>query len=109
MTQEVKWTTEAILTDEVIEKQRQRVGRKMRADNMRSSYSNEDGIISFAHAIGDDNPLWTDPEYGKNTRYGAQVAPTPFLCVMSTGEIMQGMPGIQAYHSSTRWESYTPI
>ena len=109
MTSEVKWTREAILTDEVIEKQRSRVGKKMRADNVRSPYANEDGIIAFAHAIGDENPLWVDPEYGKKTRYGSQVAPTPYLCVQSTGEIMQGMPGIQAYHSSTRWEAFKPI
>jgi len=109
MSQEVTWTKEAILTDEVIEKQRSRVGKSMRADNQRSKYAHEDGIIAFANAIGDENPLWQDPEYAKKTRWVSQLAPTPFLCVQSTGEIMQGMPGIQAYHSSTRWDCYKPI
>jgi len=109
MAQQAKWTTEAVLTDEIIQKQRERVGRKMRPDNVRNPYADEYGIIAFAHAIGDENPLWTDPEYAAKTRYGGQVAPTPFLCVQSTGEIMQGMPGIQAYHSSTRWEAIRPI
>jgi acyl dehydratase len=109
MSDQAKWTKESVFTEEIIKKQRDRVGRKMRPDNVRSPYVDIYGIIAFAHAIGDDNPLWTDPEYGPKTRYGRQVAPTPFLCVMSTGEIMQGMPGIQAYHSSTRWESYKPL
>ena len=31
-------------------------------------------ISGYALTIGDDNPLYTDPEYGKKTRYGTQIA-----------------------------------
>jgi len=35
----------------------------------------EHTIRRFAYGIGDDNPLWTDKEYAKNTRYGDIIAP----------------------------------
>ena len=31
-------------------------------------------ISNYALSIGDDNPLFTDPEYGKRTHYGSQIA-----------------------------------
>ena len=36
-------------------------------------------IAKYARSIGDDNPIYTDPEYGKRTRYGCQIAPGPVL------------------------------
>lgn len=32
-------------------------------------------IRRFAYGIGDDNPLWIDEEYAKNTKYGGIIAP----------------------------------
>ncbi|WP_040795878.1 FAS1-like dehydratase domain-containing protein [Nocardia higoensis] len=34
-----------------------------------------DGIRNFARGYGDDNPLFADPEYGRATRWGSQIAP----------------------------------
>ncbi len=34
-----------------------------------------DMIIRFAYAVGDPNPLWRDPDYAKNTRWGGVIAP----------------------------------
>ena len=36
-------------------------------------------IAKYAQAIGDNNPIYTDPEYGKKTRHGSQLAPGPVL------------------------------
>ena len=36
-------------------------------------------IAKYAQAIGDNNPIYTDPEYGKKTKYGSQLAPGPVL------------------------------
>ena len=38
--------------------------------------ASKDNIIHFSHGIGDDNPLYTNAEYGKNTKYGGLIAPT---------------------------------
>jgi len=34
-----------------------------------------DTISHFAFGIGDDNPLWHDPDYGKTTRWRGQISP----------------------------------
>lgn len=38
-------------------------------------------ITRFAQAIDDPNPLYTDPEYAKNSKYGSIIAP-PLFCQM---------------------------
>src|SRR3546814_14922004 len=35
----------------------------------------EDNIRNFAHGMGDDKPLYTDPHYAKKTRWGSVIAP----------------------------------
>lgn len=38
-----------------------------------------DAIRHFAYGISDDNPLWLDPAYAAESRYGRLVAPPTFL------------------------------
>jgi len=109
MSDNVKWEVDTILTDEVIGKHRQRLGMKMRLDNIRNEYVDPDNAQVFANAIGDSNPLWRDPEYAIRTRYRAPVAHPAYLNVMSSGEVVQGMPGITSFHMGTRWEFYKPV
>ncbi|MGZ6550894.1 MAG: FAS1-like dehydratase domain-containing protein, partial [Tumebacillaceae bacterium] len=44
-------------------------------------------IRKFAEAIGDPNPLYRDPEYAVNTRYGKIIAPPTFSMTFDHGEI----------------------
>ena len=37
-----------------------------------------DASRHFAFGYGDDNPLYCDPEYGRNTRWGNLIAPPTF-------------------------------
>lgn len=39
----------------------------------------EETIRRYALTIGDDNPLYTDPDYGRTSPYGSQLAPGPVL------------------------------
>src|SRR3954470_14082053 len=39
-------------------------------------------IRTYAHSIGDDNPLYTDPEYARRSIYGSQIAPGPILSIV---------------------------
>lgn len=41
-------------------------------------YVTTDIIRRFAYAIGDPNPLWSDPNYAINTRWGSIIAPPTF-------------------------------
>lgn len=37
--------------------------------------ASEDSIRNFTWSVGDDNPLYIDPEYAVGTRWGSQIAP----------------------------------
>lgn len=40
-------------------------------------------IRRFVEALGDANPLYTDAEYARTTRWGGIIAPPTFLCTIS--------------------------
>jgi acyl dehydratase len=44
-----------------------------------------DNIINFADAIGDNNPLWINPEYAARSRFGRLTAPPTFLYNIHNG------------------------
>lgn len=64
------------IKDEDIERARLLLGRDA-PQGSREYYShvNPDGIRNFARGYGDDNPLFNDPDYGRYTRWGSQIAP----------------------------------
>ena len=76
--------TYGILTDEGIEKLRQRIGIQVNKPTPPHNYEvTWDGTRHFAFGYGDDNPLWCDPEYAAGTKYGAIVALPSFLFTTS--------------------------
>jgi acyl dehydratase len=64
-----------------------------------------DNIRHYAHGIGDDNPLWTDPDYARKTRYGTLLALPSFL--FSTSRIVSGycggLSGVHAMWAGADW------
>jgi acyl dehydratase len=66
-----------------------------------------DNIRHYAHGIGDDNPLWCDPEYAASTRHGTLLAPPSFLFALNRiySGYVGGLPGVHAMWSgaSTTW------
>ncbi len=85
---------------------------------------NEDAFRHVAEAYGDDNPLWCDPNYGADTRWGGPIAP-PHLVGGDTliGEdevtrlpndvraVMKGDPlgGVHAFYSGSYREWWNPL
>lgn len=71
-----------------------------------------DTIGRFARALGDSNPLYSDPVYAKEGIYGGIIAP-PLLecCICSTfiGGRMPRVRGISVYDGGTKWERFVPI
>src|SRR5438094_7635302 len=83
--QRVDWSddTSAKITDEDIERARLLVGydeASSRRDN--ASVANADNIRAYAISIGCDNPLYCDPEYARNTRWGDLIAPGTMMLRM---------------------------
>jgi acyl dehydratase len=66
-----------------------------------------DNIRHYAHGIGDDNPLWCDPEYAAGTAHGTLLAPPSFLFALNRiySGYVGGLPGVHAMWSgaSTTW------
>jgi len=72
-----------------------------------------DDLRNFVLEHGDDNPLYTDPDYGENTRYGAMLMyPTSLHRVrygMSHGVQEWGPYPISSLVSGLNWEFYNVI
>ena len=100
----------AVITEEMLADIRARIGVDWRP---REPYFNVEATVDtirhFVHGIGDDNPLWCDPEYAKATPYGVVLAPPSFLYSVYWCSGRLGMPGIHAWHSGNEWEFFRPI
>ncbi len=100
------------ITEEGLDDLRKRLGVKI--ENTIEPWNHEatrDNIRHYAHGIGDDNPLWCDPEYAGNTRYGTIVALPSFL--FSTDRIVSGycggLPGVHAMWAGASWNWHKPV
>jgi acyl dehydratase len=77
-----------------------------------------EAVRNFAHGYGDDNPLYTEPDYGTATRWGSQVAPQIMAAVLNAPlrgdrvakELRGGSyRGIHAFVSGGTWEWYRQV
>ncbi|MDP6183197.1 MAG: MaoC family dehydratase N-terminal domain-containing protein [Gammaproteobacteria bacterium] len=70
-----------------------------------------DNIRHYAHGIGDNNPLWCDPQYARTTRYGGIIAPPSFLfaCDRIISGYCGGLPGVHAMWAGADWTWLKPI
>ncbi|MCB1747856.1 MAG: MaoC family dehydratase N-terminal domain-containing protein [Gammaproteobacteria bacterium] len=70
-----------------------------------------DNIRHYAHGIGDDNPLWCDPDYARGTRYGGIIAPPSFLfaCSRIVSGYVGGLPGVHAMFAGCDFEWLKPV
>lgn len=100
------------ITEEGLNDLRARIGVKIENTVEPWNYeAGRDSIRHYAHGIGDDNPLWCDPEYAKNTKYGTIVALPSFL--FSTSRIVSGycggLSGVHAMWAGADWTWNQPV
>lgn len=100
---------EAVIDDEMIASMQAKAGVNLRIDH---SVNNEEAtriaVTKFAGGIGDINPLWTDPDRGSASDYGAPVAPPAFVIGCFSG-IQFGWPGLGAFHNATQARFLKPV
>ncbi len=85
---------------------------------------NEDAFRIYAHAIGDDNPLWCDREYAARTRWGGVIAHPAMVggdtlvgidevtqVPSDKRDLMRGDPlrGAHAFYSGSTREWWRPL
>jgi len=91
--------------EEILEDARKMIGRE--TEPVRFPYPIEhESIRRYCMMVDDDNPLFLDPDYAKQTKYGAVVYP-PFAPV---GIMSQGSPGMAArtFGGENKGESLLP-
>lgn len=100
---------EGILNDEMIENMRQKIGLKMRLENIvNNELVTKAAIRRFVNGVGDINPLWQEEEYARKSRYGSIVAPPQWVWTVCAG-VQLGWRGLAGFHSATDQEFYKPI
>lgn len=120
--EEFERATSYELTDEDIERFRLLVGvdTAVRTPEYVTT-ATPDAIRNFARAMGDDNPLWFDPEYGPRTRWGSQIAPPIMAEIINSP--LRGDPldpeikertrgvfrGVHLYVSGGSWDFFAPV
>ncbi len=67
------------ITPEGIERYRNRIGVLIKEGAPFNQEPHKDTIRHFAHAYGDDNPIFCDEDYAKTTRWEGLIAPPMYL------------------------------
>lgn len=98
-----------VITEAALADLRGKIGQRIARPVVWLTECNQDAIRHYAHGIGDDNPLWNDPEYGRGTRYGGTIAPPSILYAMSPMNAFQGLPGIHAMYAGSDWTWHKPM
>lgn len=103
----------AVITDQMVEEARSLIGVWLRRDvhwpALYEPVSQHDIRRWAVYAMGDDNPLWSDADYGKRSIWGSTTAPPTFLYTIDTLIVAPGLRGIQWIHGGTRWTLLLPI
>lgn len=100
------------ITEAGLNELRERIGVKIEKTVEPWCYeATRDNIRHYAHGIGDDNPLWCDPDYARATKYGDVVAPPSFLFATSriVSGYVGGLSGVHAMWSGADWTWHKPI
>ena len=101
---------DARVTPEVLAAVRSRIGVKHPIKPWNNLVT-EDNIWHFCEGYGDDNPLYTDAEYARKTRWGGIFAPPTFLlsCSSAGGGGGHGLPGVFGLWAGDNWEHFRPV
>ena len=97
------------ITEEELDRLRQLLDVQLPAKDPFNRYASPDTIRHFAHGMGDINPLFTDEEYGKTTRWGTMIAPPTFLFSCFGRGAPQGLRGVHGMWAGASFEMHEAI
>ncbi len=101
--------SEGLITNEALAEWKKRIGVSLRIGNVFNQFASKEAIRNYAFGIGDVNPLWQDEDYARKTAYKSIVAsPGWFYSIFPTW-VLQGLPGVHAFHSGNDWNFYKPV
>jgi acyl dehydratase len=108
------------ITDDGIAKMRERIGVLVPQAAPFNREASIDGLRHFAQGYGDDNPLYSEEDYGSQTRWGSIIASPLFVMTMGKSEIKTIRPeirqrgahalaGVHEFFSGDDWEFFRPV
>lgn len=98
------------LWEGALEEARSLIGVDLRRTHQSwNTEASPDAVRQFCWGIGDDNPLFCDPAYGRSSHGGSGLAPGCFLYTIDTTVVAPKLRGIQWLYGGTDWEWYRPI
>ena len=106
---QVAEVSEGSITPEALEEWKDRIGLKFRVGNVFNQSLSYEAIRNYVNGIGDSNPLFRDKEYASKTSYGRLVAPPNWLYSVFPTWVLQGLPGVHAFHSGNDWKFHKPM
>ena len=77
------------ITDELLALARTRIGVELPVHAAFNEEATVDAIRHFAHGMGDDNPIYCNPQYARNSRWGDVMAPPMFYRTMGIGTLTE--------------------
>lgn len=96
-------------TDEMLAEMRALIGTELRTDAcVNNEFATRLAILRFCEGIGDDNPLWTDPDYAARGPHGTLIAPPSFIFAC-LGSVQVGWRGLGGFHAETVMTFNRPI
>ena len=96
------------ISDNALAEARALLGMPIRLEQYNYEAS-RDVIRHYAWGIGDDNPVYSDPDYAKGTKWGTIIAPPTFFFALWDAVVAPGLPDVQWYYSGIDAEFYHPI
>lgn len=96
------------LGDAALAEARALLGMPIRVEQWNNEAS-RDTIRHYSWGIGDDNPLYSDPQYAARTRWGGIIAPPTFFFGIFDAVVAPGLPEIQWYYAGIDAEFLRPM
>ncbi|MGE3301712.1 MAG: MaoC family dehydratase N-terminal domain-containing protein [Hyphomonadaceae bacterium] len=86
------------------------IGVPLRRDRMQwIETATRDAIRHFAWGVGDNNPLWLDPEYARTSPWGDVLAPPCILYAVDSTIVAPKLAGVQWVYAGTDWTWFEPV
>lgn len=96
------------LGDRALAEARALLGMPIRIEQWNNE-ATRDTIRHYSWGIGDDNPLYSDPDYAVGTRWGSIIAPPTFFFAVFDAVVAPGLEDIQWYYSGIDAEFFQPM
>ena len=98
------------ITEDGIAEAAELIGQPLRRSRMQwIDTATRDAIRHFAWGIGDNNPIWLDPDYAARTSHGGLIGPPCMLYGVDSTIVAPKLPGVQWVYAGTDWTWYEPI